>query len=124
VKRKILNFVIKYFSFLKKIFIFKKIRILFYKIIWGQDYLNAEKNPFLKKTYLNMIKSDLQEEIPKIKVNTLLIWWENDTYTPLSDWYFMRKNIKNSKMIVLENEKHWIHIHNPELLVKTFLQNI
>jgi hypothetical protein len=32
-KRKMLNFVIKNLKFLKKIFIFKKIRILFYKII-------------------------------------------------------------------------------------------
>jgi len=123
-KRKILNFIINNFKFIKKIFIYKKIRILFYKIIWWQDYLNAEKNPFLKETYKNMIKSDLSDEIKNLKQHTLLIWWKNDTYTPLSDWIFMRNNIKNSKMITLENEKHWIHLNSPEKLVNTFLNNI
>jgi len=123
-KRKMLNFVIKNLKFLKKIFIFKKIRIIFYKIIWWHDYLNAEKSPFLKQTYLNMISSDLQEKIKKIQKDTLIIWWEKDTYTPLSDWHFMRNNIANSKMIVLDNETHGIHIKNPERLVNTFLDNI
>jgi hypothetical protein len=36
----------------------------------------------------------------------------------------MRNNIKNSKMVVLDNETHGIHIKNPERLVKTFLDNI
>ena len=124
IKRKILNFIINHLKFIKKIFIYKKIRILFYKIIWWQDYLNAEKNPFLKETYKNMIKSDLSDEIKNLKQHTLLIWWKNDTYTPLSDWIFMRNNIKNSKMVTLENEKHWIHLNSPEKLVNTFLNNI
>jgi len=123
-KRKMLNFVIKNLKFLKKLFIFKKIRIIFYKIIWWHDYLNAEKSPFLKQTYLNMISSDLQEKIKKIKKDTLIIWWELDTYTPLSDWHFMRNNISNSKMVVLDNETHWIHLKNPERLVETFSDNI
>ena len=123
-KRKLLQKLIKNLKFLKKIFIFKKIRILFYKLIWWYDYLNAEKSPYLKQTYLNMISSDLQEKIKKIEKDTLLIWWELDTYTPKSDGMFMRNNIKNSKLIVLDNETHWIHIKNPERLVETFLNNI
>ncbi len=120
-KRKVLNTIIKPFKILKKI---PWVRTIFYKLIWWQDYLEAEKNPYLKQTYLNMIKSDLKDEISEIKQNTLLIWWEKDTYTPVSDWKYMRKNIVNSKMIILENEKHWIHLHSPEKLINTFLNNI
>ncbi len=123
-KRKILKSVVNNFKFLKKFFIFKKLRILFYKAIWWQDYLNAEKNPYLKETYLNMISSDLQDDIKELKNHTLLIWWEKDTYTPRNDWLKMRNSIKNSKLVVLENEKHWIHLTSPEKLVKTFLENI
>lgn len=123
-KRELFKKLLKNFKFLKKIFIFKKIRILFYKAIWWHDYLNAEKSPFLKQTYLNMISSDLQEKIKNIKLDTLLIWWELDTYTPRSDWMFMRNNIQNSKLVVLDNETHWIHIKNPKRLVETFLENI
>lgn len=128
IKRKILN---NFTNIIKKIIpknsnniYIKKIRSIFYKIIWWQDYLNAEKNSYLKQTYLNMIKSDLKEDIKKIKQNTLIIWWQKDTYTPLSDWYIIRNNIWNSKLIILENEKHWIHLKNPKKLVNTFLTNI
>ncbi len=124
IKRKILWNITKPLSFLKKIPWFKKIREYFYRAIWWQDYLDAEKNPFMKQTYLNMISTDLFNEIPKINNDTLLIWWRDDTYTPLSDWLNMRNSIKKSKLLILDNEKHWIHLHNPELLTKTFLQNI
>jgi pimeloyl-ACP methyl ester carboxylesterase len=100
------------------------IKTLFYKLIWNTDYINTGNNPNLRQTYLNMIQTDLQEEIKKIKQNTLIIWGEKDTYTPLSDGLYMRKNIKNSKMIILENETHWIHLKNPTTLVNTFINNI
>lgn len=123
-KRKIFNLLIKPFKIFKKIPGFTKLREIFYRAIWSQDYLEAEKNPFMKETYLNMIKSDLSDVIKNIKQDTLLIWWKDDTYTPVSDWKYMRKHIRNSKIVVLENEKHWIHLTSPEKLVDTFLNNI
>jgi pimeloyl-ACP methyl ester carboxylesterase len=122
----------KFFSFItKKIKVIlpkniqqSKIRRLFYKVIWSQDYLASEKNPKLKETYQNIISLDLKEEIKEVKNNTLLIWWEKDTYTPLSDGLYMRNNIKKSKMITLKDQKHGIHIQNPEILVETFINNI
>ena len=60
----------------------------------------------------------------KIQTHTLLIWWEKDTYTPLNDWMKMKKLIKNSKFIMLENKKHWIHLKSPKILADTFLKNI
>lgn len=134
-KRKILKYILKinklknfnklkkYITQKNKVVFYENIRKVFYKIIWSRDYINAENNPNLKQTYLNMIKSDLQEEIKKIKNDTLIIWWKKDTYTPLSDWMYMKKNIKKSKMIILKNEKHWIHLHNPEKLVEVFIKN-
>lgn len=123
-KRKILNYISNNFDFFKNLKVFKKTRKLFYKIIWNQDYINAEKTPFLKETYQNIIKTDLQNQIKNIKKDTLLIRWEKDTYTPLSDAYFMRNNIKKSKLCILDNETHWIHLKNPKRLIETFLNNI
>ena len=124
IKRKILSSIIKPFKILKDFPWMSKFRNIFYKLIWNQDYLNTEKNPKLKQTYLNIINSDLKNEIKNINIDTLLIWWEKDTYTPLSDGYFMRKNIKNSKMCILDNETHGIHLKNPKRLTETFFENI
>lgn len=135
IKRKVLN---KFTKIIKKLLtiipprknwetwnkFIKTLRKLFYRAIWWQDYLNAENNPYLKETYLNMIKSDLSDSIASISQDTLLIRWQNDSYTPMSDWMYMRTKIVNSKIIILENEKHGIHLTSPEKLVNTFLNNI
>ena len=120
-KRKIFKCIIKPFKFLAK---YKYLRSLFYRVIWGQDYLATSDNPLLKKTFLNIINTDLQKDLKKISLNTLLIWWEKDTYTPLSDGNIMRKYIKHSKMVTLFWEKHGIHLQNPRKLVRTILKNI
>lgn len=119
-KRKLFSFIVKPFKFLKN----NSLRRVFYKLIWNHDYLEALDNPNLKQTYLNMISTDLREDIKKIDLFTLILWWEKDTYTPISDAYFMKDNIKKSKLVILNNQTHWIHIKNPKILVETFLQNI
>lgn len=123
-KRKILYLIVKIFKPFSFLPWFWKLRILFYKAIWNHDYINASKNEFLKETYKNMIWEDLQGIIPQIKTDTLLIWWAKDTYTPLWMWNKMKNMIKNSKIITLLWERHWIHLQNPSLLVKTILDNI
>ena len=107
-----------------KNWLLKRMRPFFYKCIGWQDYINSEKDPKLKQTYLNIISTDLKDEIKTIRDNTLIIWWEKDTYTPCSDGIYMRNEIKKSKMIILPNEKHWIHLHSPEKLIETFIHNI
>ncbi len=124
IKKIFFSFISKPFKVIFKINLLKKLRRKIYIFIWWYDYIKSEETPFLKDTYLNIIKSDISEEIKKIDIDTLLIWWEKDSYTPTSDAYFMRKNIKKSKLIVIENEKHSIHLKNPILLVNKFLENI
>lgn len=120
-KRKILSNLVKPLKFLSS---FKKLRNIFYRAIWSHDYLDSEKVPFLKETYQNIVSSDLRDEIKDIDLNTLLIWWELDNYTPVSDAYYMRNNIKKSKLVILDWETHWIHIKNPSRLTDTFINNI
>lgn len=124
IKRNVLNFLSKWIKKLKWIPWFSKLRKLSYKIIWSHDYINSEKNIHLKNTYLNVIKEDISADIKKINIDTLIIWWEKDTYTPLSDAYFFRNSIKKSKLCILDNETHWIHLKNPKRLIETFLKNI
>ena len=123
-KRKVFWVIAKFVKPIFSLFWMWKMRNLFYRAIWGHDYLEAEKNPNKKQTYLNMINSDLQDVFPKIKKNTLLIRGENDTYTPLSDGKKIQNLIKNSKLVVIKDVRHGIHLQKPEELVKVILENI
>ena len=117
-KQKFIQTCSKYFPFFKKI---KFLRVLVLKLIWGQDYLQASKDYHLKQTFLNVLNTDLTEILPKIKEKIFLIWWDHDTYTPLWMWKKMNKLLKNSELEILEWEKHWIHLHNADLLVEKVL---
>lgn len=123
-KRKVFKIFSIPFKPFKNFSFFKKLRIVFYKIIWNYDYLNSLKVPFLEETYKNIIGEDLQNIMKNINTETLLIRWEKDTFTPISYWKIIKKNIKNSKMIVLDWEWHSPHLKNVEKLANTFLNNI
>lgn len=123
-KRKVYRQVVRPFRFAKNTKLWRKARNVFYKAIWSSDYVESEEMPYKKETYLNMIWEDLQDEMKKISIPTLLIRGENDTYTPPRDWEQMSKLIKWSRLVVLSNEKHWIHLQNPNALFRSFVYNI
>lgn len=119
-KRKIFWIFIKPFKFIKNLPWAEKLRNIFYKLIGSHDYLEAEKNPYKKQTFLNMINTDLQDKIKNIKQETLLIRWRYDTYTPLEDGKKMQNLIKNSKLEIIEST-HGIHLKKPKELVMSIL---
>lgn len=118
-KQKILQFLAKKLKFLKKIPWILFLRNIFYRLVWGQDYIKTDKNKFLKQTFLNVLEIDLTEKLHLITQKIELIWWSKDSYTPLYFWKKMSKLIKKSNLTILEWEKHWIHLQNPEILAKT-----
>ena len=122
-KRKFFKFLSKIFNFFKFIPWFEKIKNLFYRAIKAHDYLDAQKNPNKKQTFLNMINEDLKSTFEKISVDTLIIWWEKDTYTPLWQGKLIAKLIKKSKFVIIENVKHGIHLQNPKKLIEIILDN-
>lgn len=125
-KRRVKRYVMKPFVFVFKCFSFlpfyEKLRRIIYSIIWWGDYVNAEKeNLFLKSTYLNMIGNDITKTFHNIKLPTHLIWGKTDTFTPLSDASYIRFNIKDSTMEVIEGQWHSIHLSSPIVLAKHIL---
>lgn len=100
-------------------------REIFYKYILRRtDYIKAEKFPYLKETFKNIIKEDLKEYFSKIKVPTLIIWGGKDKITPVSDAYLMNQKILNSKLQILQGIGHFPYIENPKLLcqkIKDFI---
>ncbi len=97
----------------------------FYKYILRRtDYIQAENLPYLKETFKNIIKEDLREYLPKIKVPCLIVWGDKDNVTPVSDAYLMDKEIPNSRLEILRGIGHFPYTENPGLLSKKIIDFI
>ena len=115
----------KILGILKKVFPFA--RNFYYKItkLQNSDYAAIKNNPFLQKTFQNIIQQDLSPIINQIKVPTLIIWGENDTDTPLVDGQKINSLIPKSKLIVYPNSTHFSYLENQDIFVrdiKKFIQ--
>ena len=99
------------------------IRKAVYKfIIRKSDYVYVEG--IMKATYLNVVAEDLSFHLPFIKVPTIIIWGDKDEYTPIQEGYFIEKQIKKSKIIVIPGAGHDLNRKQPEILAEKVLENI
>jgi pimeloyl-ACP methyl ester carboxylesterase len=106
----------KVFSFVP---FYKLFRKGFYKYILRRtDYIQAEKLPYLKETFKNVIKEDLRQYFSKIKTRCLIVWGDKDDMTPLSDGRLMAQEIPNSRLEILRGIGHFPYTQNPKLLAK------
>lgn len=108
-KKTVLFFISKIFKPLSFVPLFKKV---FYKFVVKSDYLSTKG--FMKKTYLNIIKKDLSEDLEKIIVPTFIIWGEKDRITSLRQGEIINSKIKNSKIAVIKEVGHNIHRELPK----------
>lgn len=106
----------KFKKFLRFIPFFKTIRRLVLRFIKAHDYLELEENQALKETFINVINYDAEPSLAKIYQHVYLIWGDKDTYTPLYMGELLESKIKNSKLIVLKDMTHGIHLKDPDFL--------
>lgn len=92
-----------------------------------RHYGSADYNaapPVLRKTLVNLVNTDIRDELSSITASTLLIWGENDTATPLADAEIIESLIKDCGLCVIPNTGHWSFVENPTLahaIIKSFL---
>ncbi len=93
-----------------------KIKELGYRyIVREHDYL---KSGSLKETFKKIVNEHYFEELKTIKIPTLIIWSEKDSYVPVWMGVKMRNLIPNSKFIMVENQTHGLPIKNPKLVAE------
>lgn len=109
---------IKRFKILKKVLNLKIIYVLFSEIIddWrgrqgSDDYKNA--TPIMRQCMVMAVNEDLTKLLPKIKQDTLLIWGDKDTATPIGDAKVMEKKIPDSGLVVLKGAGHFSFLDQP-----------
>lgn len=104
----------------KKITKSEAMRRILYKLAGEKDYLGASSN--MRKSMVNLISTDLTSTLPNIKSDTLIIWGRDDKVTPLSDARVFNKNIKKSKLKIIDGARHSPFYSHPQE-VATIIKN-
>ncbi len=107
----------KIIGILKKVFPFA--RNFYYRLTKqiDSDYAALQNNPLLQKTFQTVVQEDLSSIIHKIKIQTLIIWGENDTDTPLADGQKINSLIPKSQLIIYPNSSHFSYLENQDIFV-------
>ena len=109
---------VRRYKLLKKIFDLKPIYFLFPELVddWrsrqgSADYRNA--SPLMRKCLVMAVNEDLTGLLPKIRQETLLIWGDKDTATPISDAKTMERLIPDCGLVVLNGAGHFSFLEQP-----------
>ena len=109
---------IRRYKILKKILNLKLVYFLFPELIddWrsrqgSADYRNA--TPMMRNCLVMAVNEDLTDLLPKIKQETLLIWGDKDTATPIGDAKIMEEKIPNSGLAVIPGTGHFSFLEQP-----------
>ena len=77
------------------------------------DYRNA--SPMMRRCLVKAVNEDLTELLSKIKQDTLLIWGDLDTATPIADAKIMEEKIPGAGLAVIPGTGHFSFLENPAL---------
>ena len=123
-KRKDMKNSIKYkvLKFFKKVPILNKFENLVKNLIGSNDYKKSSE--VMRKTLVNIVNQDLEEELKKIEVPTLLMWGDKDTAAKVEDAYYAESIMKDAGLVVFENSTHYAYLENLDkviLIINEFL---
>ena len=106
------------YKIIKRIVNVKMIYALFPEVIdeWrsrqgSADYKNA--SPIMRQCLVKAVNEDLTGLLSSIKQETLLIWGDEDTATPISDARTMEALIPNSGLAILKGAGHFSFLDQP-----------
>ncbi len=85
------------------------------KAIGSTDYRHAGP---LKDTFVRVVNQDLTPLLSQIQTETLIVWGENDTVTPLNEARTLNQLITNSRLVLLDDCGHFPHLEKPEEFVE------
>ena len=87
-----------------------------YKIADSPDYNKTDG--IKREIFQKITRQSQKEKLQDIMVQTLVVWGENDSYVPLEEGKLFTSIIKNSKLEIVKNGRHGLHINNTEELLK------
>jgi len=106
--RKFIIFTSKAFGSIFKCFPFnafyEEVRFLIYKLVGEADYYKAY--PFLQKTMVNVLSENLEKDLSRISLPTLILWGKKDKTTRLKIARIAKKKIPYSKLVIFKKANH------------------
>lgn len=88
----------------------------------SEDYRNA--SPVMKQCLVKAVNEDLTGLLSGVSAETLLIWGDADTATPLSDGQLMEKRMPNAGLAVIRGAGHFSFLDQPavfERIISSYL---
>ncbi|MGN1084040.1 MAG: alpha/beta fold hydrolase [Lachnospiraceae bacterium] len=80
------------------------------------DYRAA--SPRMRECLVKAVNEDLTPLLPAVRQETLLIWGENDTSTPLSDGKTMERLMPNAGLVTLPGAGHFSFLDQPYVFAR------
>lgn len=130
VRSAIQNLKVKRYKALRKFLTNERIHSLFPEVIdyWlskqgSEDYKKA--SPVMKACLVKAVNEDLQDIMPSVKPETLLVWGTNDLDTPIEDAYAMESLMPNAALVRIEGAGHYSFLEQPVLfrsVIRSFLE--
>lgn len=82
----------------------------------SKDYKNADG--VMRAVFVKAVNYDQTKLLKHIKANTLLVWGQNDTETPIYMAKKINRLIKNSKLIVFRDTGHFAYMEKSLLFLR------
>ena len=90
-------------------------RKVLYKSAGTGDYNKTEG--IRRDIFLKITKQDVSQSLPEIKVPTLVVWGDKDSYVSLKDGELIAGNIPGAKLEIIKNGTHGLHIKKKQELL-------
>lgn len=105
--QQLVKLMLKYSTKIIKMITPNTIKDILYKKM-GSDY-RTNLNPIHKKIINAVLTTDIQSQSLKVNCPTLLIYGDIDKHTPPKFGEKLHNNIKNSKLVIIADQDHWVH---------------
>ena len=103
---------------------FEKYKERFQKNAGSEDYRNADG--VMRATFVKVVNEDETPILKDIQAETLLVFGENDTATPVEKGKLMEERMPNAALVIFENDDHYAYIHQARrfnLVIDAFLRS-
>lgn len=82
-----------------------------WKALGSSDYRRLDET--MRQTFINVVNEHLDDHLPHIDKEVLLLWGEDDTAAPMDQARRMEKGIEGAALVTIEHAGHYAYLDQP-----------